>query len=256
MASSRAMCSSQTSSVFFLSPELVHDAHRVPAVGVEGLGQGDGLHHRVQRHHHILPAQPQLPGNLVHRGLPLVLDQEGFLGLEHPIGGIPDGAGHPDGAVVPEVAPDLPDDHGHAVGGKAHVHIHVKVVNGLDQPDAPPPETGRPRSPPARQSAGSPTAPGAGCRRSAPPWPADPPAGPPSSSMLSSLLSTFSLAVLTPQISTFPCTPSPHQTGCIQYVRVRGVHTAAGPALFFIVRRCSMDFSLTAAGGFPPSAAG
>ena len=59
-----------------------------------------------------------------------------LLGLENPIRVVPHRPGHPDRAVVPEVTPDLPHDHGHAVGGEAHVHLDVKVVNGLDQPDA------------------------------------------------------------------------------------------------------------------------
>ena len=42
----------------------------------------------------------------------------------------------PDGAVVPEISADLADDHGHAVGGKPHRLIDVKVVDGLDEPHA------------------------------------------------------------------------------------------------------------------------
>ena len=60
-----------------------------------------------------------------------------WVGLEHLIGGVPHGPGHPDGAVVPEIAADLSHDHGDPVGGEAHVQVGVEVVNGLDQADAP-----------------------------------------------------------------------------------------------------------------------
>ena len=45
--------------------------------------------------------------------------------------------GDPHGVVVPQKAAYLAHDHGHPVGGKTHVQVRVKVVYGLDEPDAP-----------------------------------------------------------------------------------------------------------------------
>ena len=66
-----------------------------------------------------------------------MLGHIGLLGLEHLVRRVPHGPGHPHGAVIPEVPPDLPHDHGHAIGGEAHVQIRVEVVDGLDEADAP-----------------------------------------------------------------------------------------------------------------------
>ena len=53
------------------------------------------------------------------------------------VGQIPDGTADPHGVVVPQKAPYFPHDHGHAVGGKPHIEGRVKVVDGLDEADAP-----------------------------------------------------------------------------------------------------------------------
>ena len=53
------------------------------------------------------------------------------------VGQVADGAADPHGVVVPQVALDLADDHRHAVGREPHVLRRVKVVDGLDEPDAP-----------------------------------------------------------------------------------------------------------------------
>ena len=66
----------------------------------------------------------------------LGLGDEFVPGLEDPVGGVPHAAGDPDGAVVSEIPPDLSDDHGHAVGGKAHRLVDVKIVHRLDQAHA------------------------------------------------------------------------------------------------------------------------
>ena len=50
---------------------------------------------------------------------------------------VPLHAGHPDGGVVPQVAADLPDNHGYAVGGEAHVQVGIEVVDGLYKTNAP-----------------------------------------------------------------------------------------------------------------------
>ena len=42
-----------------------------------------------------------------------------------------------DGIVVPQIAADFADDHGHAVGGEFHHLAGVKMIDGFDQADAP-----------------------------------------------------------------------------------------------------------------------
>ena len=59
-----------------------------------------------------------------------------FPGLQDPVGGVPHGAGNPDGAVVPEVAANLAYDHGHTVGRKLYRLRNIEIVNGLDEPYA------------------------------------------------------------------------------------------------------------------------
>ena len=80
---------------------------------------------------------PACRGHLVHGGLPAQLLFQRLPGLHGLVGGIAQAAADPQGVVVPQEAPDLPDDHGHAVGGKPHRLGRVKVVDGLDEPDAP-----------------------------------------------------------------------------------------------------------------------
>ena len=116
--------------------DLVHDADGVAAVGVYRLVQRHGIHDGVHGEDHFLPGDAQLLGDLFHRGLPLVFRQVPVPDLQDFIGRVPHGAGHPDGAVVPEISADLADDHGHAVSGKPHRLIDVKVVDGLDEPHA------------------------------------------------------------------------------------------------------------------------
>ena len=68
---------------------------------------------------------------------PLLLAQAPLTGLQDLIGSVPHTPADPQGAVVPEIAADLPHDHGNAIGGEPHRLTDVKVVDGLDEPDAP-----------------------------------------------------------------------------------------------------------------------
>ena len=115
--------------------DLVHDAYRVAALRVYGLVQGHRVHDGVHGQHHLLPGDGQLLGQLLHSRLPLTLAQQTLPGLEDLIRRVPQASGHPDGAVVPEIPPDLPHDHGNAVGRKAHRLVDIEVVNGLDEAD-------------------------------------------------------------------------------------------------------------------------
>ena len=118
-------------------PDLIHDAHGVPAVGVHRLIQRHRGRHGVHGEHHLLTGQLQLLGDLLHRRLPLLLAQEPLTGLQDLIGSVPHTPADPQGAVVPEIAADLPHDHGNAIGGEPHRLTDVKVVDGLDKTDAP-----------------------------------------------------------------------------------------------------------------------
>ena len=83
-----------------------------------------------------MPGKPRSGGDLVHGGLAPQLLFQRFPRLHGAVGGVPQGAAYPQGVVVPQKPPDLSDDHGHAVGGKPHLLGRVKVVDGLDEPDA------------------------------------------------------------------------------------------------------------------------
>ena len=68
---------------------------------------------------------------------PLLLAQEPLTGLQDLIGSVPHTPADPQGAVVPEIAADLPHDHGNAIGREPHRLTDVEVVDGLDKADAP-----------------------------------------------------------------------------------------------------------------------
>ena len=81
--------------------------------------------------------KPGCSGDLVHGWLAPQLLFQRFPRLHGAVGGVPQGAAYPQGVVVPQKPPNLPDDHRHAVGRKPHRLRGVKVVDGFDQPDAP-----------------------------------------------------------------------------------------------------------------------
>lgn len=85
----------------------------IPAVGVDGFVEGDGVHDGVQGKDHVLPLDVQNFGDFLNAGLPLVLGDELLLGLEDFVGGVPHGAGDTDRATVTEVAANFPKDHGY-----------------------------------------------------------------------------------------------------------------------------------------------
>ena len=120
----------------FIVPDLIHDGEGVAAVGVDGIVEADGGADGVQSLGHIGLGDLQGSADLLQAGLPAQGGSEGLLALEDLIGHIPDGPGHPDGGVVPEIAPDLSCDHGDAVGGKPHLLVGIKVADGLDEADA------------------------------------------------------------------------------------------------------------------------
>ena len=79
---------------------------------------------------------PGLPRDLVYGGLPAQLLFQHFAALHGFVGGVAQAAADPQSVVVAQKAPDLANDHGHAVGGKPHRLAGIEVVDGLDQPDA------------------------------------------------------------------------------------------------------------------------
>ena len=118
-------------------PHLIDDVHGIAAVAVDRLFQTDRLHHRLQRGGHFPAGQSGRSGDLVHGRLPAKLLFQCFAALHGAVCGVAQAAADPKGVVVPQKAPDLADDHRHAVGGKPHRLGGVKVVDGLDQPNAP-----------------------------------------------------------------------------------------------------------------------
>ena len=115
---------------------LIHHAYVVTRVGVHRFIQADGVHDGVHGHDDLLTGDAQMGGNLLHRRLPLVLGHQLLPRLQNVVRGIPHTAADADGAVVPQITPDLADDHWNAVGGEPHVLIDIKPVDGLDEADA------------------------------------------------------------------------------------------------------------------------
>ena len=116
---------------------LVHNIDGVAPVGEHRLVQGDRLHNGLQGQHHVLPLHGELLGDLLHGGLPVLLGGQALLALDGLVGRVPQGTADPHGVVVPQKSPHLPDNHGHPVGGELHPLVHVEVVDGLHQPNAP-----------------------------------------------------------------------------------------------------------------------
>ena len=56
-----------------------------------------------------------------------------LFGLQDLIRGIPHRAGHPDRAVVPQVPPNLPHNHGNQIGAWKNVQVHIEIVNSLNE---------------------------------------------------------------------------------------------------------------------------
>ena len=114
---------------------LIHHINGVSAVGIHRFIEGDRIHDRLQRHHHLLFGEIQLAGDLLHRGIPELFGGEPFLDLHRPIGGIPHRAADSYGVIVPQIAADFPDNHGNGIGGKPDVLADIEVINGLDETD-------------------------------------------------------------------------------------------------------------------------
>ena len=116
---------------------LIDDVDGIPAIGVDRLLEAQRLHHRFQRRRHLPAGQAGLLGNLLHGRLTAQLLFQLLAGLHGPVGRVPEAAAHPQGVVVPQESPYLADDHRHTVGGESHLLGRVKVVDGLDEADAP-----------------------------------------------------------------------------------------------------------------------
>ena len=193
---------------------LIHDRETLAAVGKHRVGETHGVADRVERESDLLPGNAESGGDLLLGRLAAGLGGELFARLQNFVRGIAHAARHAQGAVVAQIPADLPGDHRHAVGGKAHVvRLGVKVVDGLDEPDAPdlkeivdilPREEKRwmtdstSRRLPAISSSRADLSP---CRTRS------------SRRRVVALSSTASFEVLTPQISTFPCIYSKTSSG-------------------------------------------
>ena len=115
--------------------DLVHHAECVALLAPDRLKQGNRVQNRIQRENDLGLFHPQLIRNLGDGGFPLVLAHEFFLDLKRAVRCVAHGARHSDDTVVPQIAPNFPDNHRHRVGRKPHPQIHIKIIDCLDQPD-------------------------------------------------------------------------------------------------------------------------
>ena len=117
-------------------PHLIHDAEGVAAVGIHRLVQAHRVAEGIHGEHHLLPGDGEVLGDLLHGGLALGLGQQRLAGAEDLVGRVAHTAADTEGAVVTEVAANLADDHGHAVGGEADGLGDIEIVDGLHEADA------------------------------------------------------------------------------------------------------------------------
>ena len=115
---------------------LIHDVEGVAAVVIDGLKEADRVLNRLQGKDHVLAGQLELLGKLGYIGLAAHALGQTVARLERLVGDVAQAAADADGVVVAQVAADLADNHGHGIGGKAHVLRHVEVVQRLDEADA------------------------------------------------------------------------------------------------------------------------
>ena len=115
--------------------DLIHHIDGIAAVRVDGLIEGDRLHNGAECLIDRPFVQTDILGDLRRGGLPVQLGCQGFPGLHGLVGSVPQGTGDPHRVVIPEIAADLPDNHGDSIGGKTHVKSRVKVVDSFDEPD-------------------------------------------------------------------------------------------------------------------------
>ena len=115
---------------------LIHHADALAGVGVYGVKEAHRRTDGIHAHSDGLRRCADGGGKLVHARLALVLVYERLTRLHDAIGRIPQRARHAQRGIVPQIAAYLARDHGHAVGGEAHVVIfQVKMVDGLDETD-------------------------------------------------------------------------------------------------------------------------
>ena len=115
---------------------LVHHIQRITAIGVDGLVETDRTLDGIQGVGDVFFADADFLGNF-HKGwFPGVFAGQAFSGVDGLVGCVPEGAADPDGVVVPQIAPDLAQDHGNRIGRKTDILGNIKIVNGLDQADA------------------------------------------------------------------------------------------------------------------------
>ena len=91
---------------------LVHNTDGVAAVGKNRLVKGHRVHNGFQRQHHVFLGKLHFFGDFHDGRLPAQAVCELFLGLHGFIGGVLQGTADPDRGEVPQVPPDLPNDHG------------------------------------------------------------------------------------------------------------------------------------------------
>ena len=116
--------------------ELIHDVYGVSVVVVYGFKKRYRVLNGVQSEGHIFFFNVHCLCYIADmRLLPGFIHEPGAY-LQSMVGGITYGAAYAKAVVVPQMAADFTYDHGHGIGGKAHIEAQIKVVYGLDKPYA------------------------------------------------------------------------------------------------------------------------
>ena len=117
----------------FCVPDLIHHAHGVAGLGVDGLKQGHGVNDGVERKNDLLARKLQFTRNFFDAWFPLVFTLQFLPYLKHAVRCVAHTAGNPDGAVVAKIPADLAQDHRHAIGAEAQIQVYVKIIDRLQK---------------------------------------------------------------------------------------------------------------------------
>ena len=115
---------------------MVQHINGVAGIGIHRVIERNRLYNRFQCHNDLAFGNAHLLGNFLDLGFAPVLVYKRLFNLHGAIGNVTHGTAYANGVAVPQKTADFADYHGHAIGGKAHIKVRVKVVDGFDKPDA------------------------------------------------------------------------------------------------------------------------
>ena len=122
--------------LIFLVADLVHDIEGVSAVCDNGFIEAHGILDGIQGIGDVFLGDADFGGDFFHGRLFQVLSGEAVSGIDCLIGGVLQGTGDTQAAVVPQEPSDFSDNHRNRVGGKFYIQRSVKIVYGFDESDA------------------------------------------------------------------------------------------------------------------------